>query len=31
LAPSWASSQKNPEKIVKKDIETGEKWRFSRV
>ncbi len=28
LAPSWASSQKNPEKTVKNVLKNGAKWRF---
>ena len=28
LAPSWASSQKNPEKTIKNVLKNGAKWRF---
>ncbi len=28
FAPSWASSQKNPEKTIKNVLKNGAKWRF---
>jgi hypothetical protein len=28
FAPRWASSQKNPERMVKNVMENGAKWRF---